>query len=404
MIEQQITHWNITTIPERELLARRARVLREMEEKKADAMLFFSASALQYLTGAGFIETERPFVFILKADGSNVMLVPFLEAEHVPIAAKGIDTLEVYREYPGEVHPMRVLSKLLTRLGLSDTTLLTDSDGYGLHFGYTGPKISSLLPRAKLLLRPDLIPQLKQIKSPYDQQVIREVTRWCHLAHALLQEYTRPGLKELDVVNQVRAEATRAMLLTLGPDFQPGSDIQAGADFRGQIGKATYYPHALCNNATFQAGDILGTRARANFFGYGSELERSLFLGEPSAQQQYYYRHVLALQDLAFHTIRPGIRCSDVDRELLRYYRENGLMEYWRHHTGHGLGLGKHEAPFLDEHDDTVIQPGMVFSVEPGLYVKGLGGFRISDSVLVTENGIELLTYYPRSLEQVTIL
>lgn len=69
-------------------------------------------------------------------------------------------------------------------------------------------------------------------------------------------------------------------------------------------------------------------------------------------------------------------------------------MEYWRHHTGHALGLGKHEQPFFDEHDDTVLEENMVFSVEPGLYVKGLGGFRLSDTVRVTKTGIERITYY----------
>jgi len=81
------------------------------------------------------------------------------------------------------------------------------------------------------------------------------------------------------------------------------------------------------------------------------------------------------------------------------FYEKHSLWDYWRHHTGHALGLLGHEAPFFDVADDTVIKPGMVFSVEPGLYVMGLGGFRHSDTILVTETGIEMLTYYPRDLE-----
>ena len=79
-------------------------------------------------------------------------------------------------------------------------------------------------------------------------------------------------------------------------------------------------------------------------------------------------------------------------------------MEYWRHHTGHGLGIGIHEAPFLDIGDETVLEAGMVLSVEPGIFIPGFAGFRHSDTVLVTEQGMEILTYYPRDLESLVIL
>jgi Xaa-Pro aminopeptidase len=85
------------------------------------------------------------------------------------------------------------------------------------------------------------------------------------------------------------------------------------------------------------------------------------------------------------------------------YYEQHDLTAYWRHHTGHAIGLRYHEGPFLDTGDETSIEPGMVFTVEPGIYVPGLGGFRHSDTVLVTEAGIEQLTYYPRDLEALTI-
>jgi Xaa-Pro aminopeptidase len=85
------------------------------------------------------------------------------------------------------------------------------------------------------------------------------------------------------------------------------------------------------------------------------------------------------------------------------YFEEHGLKEYWRHHTGHAIGLRYHEGPFLDIGDDTVMQPGMVFTVEPGIYIPELGGFRHSDTVAVTDDGVEVLTYYPRDLESLTI-
>jgi len=105
----------------------------------------------------------------------------------------------------------------------------------------------------------------------------------------------------------------------------------------------------------------------------------------------------------ALEALRPGVRCAGVDRAVRRYYEANDLMRFWKHHTGHAIGLRYHEGPFLDVGDETEIRPGMVFTVEPGLYVPDIGGFRHSDTVAVTESGIEILTYYSRDLESLII-
>jgi len=112
---------------------------------------------------------------------------------------------------------------------------------------------------------------------------------------------------------------------------------------------------------------------------------------------------MVALQDIAFATIRPGARCADVDVAVRAYYEKHGLWDNWRHHVGHAIGIRYHEGPFLDRGDPTEIRPGMVFTVEPGLYAAGLGGFRHSDTVAVAESGLDFLTYYPRDLESLTL-
>jgi Xaa-Pro aminopeptidase len=97
------------------------------------------------------------------------------------------------------------------------------------------------------------------------------------------------------------------------------------------------------------------------------------------------------------------VTCASVDRQVRDYFEANGLMENWRHHTGHAKSTLIHEAPFLDVGDDRMIEIGMVFTVEPGVYVPDFAGFRHSDTVAVTEDGIEFLTYYPRDLESMII-
>jgi Xaa-Pro aminopeptidase len=115
------------------------------------------------------------------------------------------------------------------------------------------------------------------------------------------------------------------------------------------------------------------------------------------------FDHAVAAQRVAFDALRPGVTCADVDGAVMRYFVENDLLPHWRQHTGHAIGLRNHEAPFLDLGDLTTIEPGMVFTIEPGVYDPGLGGFRHSDTVFVTPDGIEILTDYPTDIESLTI-
>jgi Xaa-Pro aminopeptidase len=112
---------------------------------------------------------------------------------------------------------------------------------------------------------------------------------------------------------------------------------------------------------------------------------------------------MVAAQQVALTALRPGVTCADVDGAVLRYFEDNNLLPYWKQHTGHAIGLRNHEAPFLDVGDHTRIEPGMVFTIEPGVYSRQVGGFRHSDTVLVTPDGIDILTYYPKDLESLVI-
>jgi len=328
------------------------------------------------------------------------MFVPRLQVEHAQESPQ-VDEVLHYMEYPREKHPMNVLAEKLTLMGYSKARIGTDADGYASSQGYRGPRLSEVLPEANIVVIKDLIEGLRAIKSPEEIALIKESARWGNLAHALLQEYSLPGRTENEISMRASLEATAMMIKTLGKAYNPASTMHAGASagFRGQIGPNSALPHAITINAVLKKGDVLVTGASATIAGYVSELERTMFVQEVSPEQRKFFDHMLAMQDIAFEAIRPGRKCSDVDKAVMAYFEKHNLWEYWRHHTGHALGLLGHEAPFFDVGDDTVIEPGMVFSVEPGLYVPGLGGFRHSDTIVVTETGIEFITYYPRELK-----
>jgi Xaa-Pro dipeptidase len=367
----------------------------------AGAVLFDRAYILYY-TGFAFIPTERPIAFAINAAGEKALFVPRLEAEHARSNA-AVDRVEHYVEYPYQPHPMQLFNDLLAEMGLRGS-VASDTDGYPWIFGYRGPSLSELVGQAPLPLAAFVEDQM-MVKSTAEVNLIRESVRWANLAHTLLQRYTKPGLTETEVSLRASSEATLHMLDAIGPIYRAQSAFESGptAGYRGQIGRNAAIPHALANNLTFQDGDVLVTGAGAPVWGYNSELERTLVVGTASNQQKSLFDHMLALQETAFNAIRPGVVCAEVDRAVRAYFEAHGLMPYWKHHTGHAIGLRYHEAPFLDLGDQTVIQPGMIFTVEPGLYSPEVGGFRHSDTVLVTGDGIEIMTYYPRDLASLTI-
>ena len=197
-------------------------------------------------------------------------------------------------------------------------------------------------------------------------------------------------------------EATFAMLDAIGEVYRAQSFFWSGAHagYRGQIGRNSAIPHALAGNICFRPGDVLVTGASAPGLPLGARADDDR--GRAHARQQRLFGHMKAVQEVAFEAIRPGARCSDVDKAVRGYFAHRTCSPTGAT-TGHAIGLRYHEGPFLDSGDSTEIRPGMVFTVEPGLYAPDVGGFRHSDTVLVTDDGIEILTYYPRDLESLVI-
>ena len=371
-------------------------------ERKLTGAVLFDPYYVLYYAGFAFAPTERPIAFVLNAEGRGGMLVPRLEREHAQANAS-VDHVADYPEYPSETHPTESLRELLEQMGVTGS-FGADQDGYPWVLGYRGPTLTELTGTTPERITGFVEDQMA-VKSGAEIALIRESAKWGNLAHALLQRYTRPGLTETEVSWRAGAEATHAMLDAIGPIYRGQSLLFEGASagYRGQIGRNAAIPHSLANNIVFQEGDVLVTGASAPVWGYLSELERTMVIGPLSAEQHELFEHMVALQDVAFEAIKPGALCSDVDRAVRAYYDEHDLWKYWKHHVGHCIGLRYHEGPFLDIGDDTEIKPGMVFTVEPGLYAAGLGGFRHSDTVAVTDDGIEFLTYYPRDLESLTL-
>jgi len=389
-----------TGIPPDELRLRRETLLEHVLGEGLTGYVLFDESYIRYFTNFGFLATERPVAFVATASGEMAVFVPEFEVERVRDETE-FERIESYPEYPGLEHPMLLLARVLADMGVGAAG--ADQDGYPGILGYQGPSLSEVTGQPVTSLA-SFIESMLVRKSAAEVALIRESAKWCSHAHRLLQEYSIPGATEAEASLRAGHEATLAMLESLGSAVggQASSDgVSAG--YRGQIGLRSSWAHAVAHNIEFREGDVLVTETAAPIWGYNAELERAMIIGTPTDEMRRLFDHTVAAQQVAFDALRPGVTCADVDNAVLRYFEANDLLPYWRQHVGHAIGLRNHEAPFLDVGDHTLVEPGMVFTIEPGLYSNEIGGFRHSDTVVVTRDGIDVLTDYPKDIESLTI-
>jgi Xaa-Pro aminopeptidase len=390
----------VTPISEEEYAARRARMRQIVHAQGATGYVVFNPTYITYLTGFRFLSTERPVIYMQNAAGDDVIFVPEFELDRTQAEAN-FDRIEIYLEYPGLEHPMVALARVVADLGLHHA-ISADSDGYPGILGYVGPALSSVT-NARIVEIANDIEQMLIRKSPAELALIRESGRWCSHAHRLLQQYSRPGATETEASVRAQAETTLALFAEVGASGRLASGEVVKAGYRGQIGTRSSWAHAVAHNIVFQPGDVLVSETGAPIWGYQAELERTMVIGKPTDRMRWLFDHMLASRQAALDAVVPGATAADIDGAVNTYFEKHDLTSYWRQHVGHGTGLRGHEEPFIDVGSPLPLKPGMVFTLEPGLYDPKVGGFRHSDTVAVTEDGYEVLTDYPDDLESLII-
>ena len=392
-----------TQLPRAEFDARLAAVRDRLSETDADAAVWFGATSIEYLTGFDHIQTERPVVLAV-TDDTVAITVPRLEVERAEAVAH-IDRVDHYFDYPGGA-PIHTAAEMLSELGVE--RVLADSDGAPGVMGYQGPELSAFVE----VDTQGWVDRMRWAKSDAEVDLIRESAKWANLGHRYLADYTEIGAHPATVSQRASTDASRAMLDTLG-DRYVERVRGSGPVFAGYISAhETALPHGHTPNQRLRDGDVIVTGATANVDGYYSELERTMFVGEPTDEDVHHFEVMLEAQTIAIEALGPGVELGYVDAEVAHYFDEQGVADLAQHHVGHNIGLGGHEPPYIDrgwldhcesEHtnytaDDAAMEPGHVYTIEPGLYTDD-AGYRHSDTIAITDDGVEWLTYFPRDLE-----
>ena len=386
-------------IPITELLQRHDAFRAKLIEKGLAGAIIFRPQRIQYFINFLHLSTERPIALIFSVDGDPAMLVPKLEEEHLRIQAPWMKNIHMYFEYPGETHPLIYLKSILGPMHFKNSNLGIDNDGFLDQNSYQGPTLSSLVDN-KLEDIGYIVDEMRMIKSEVELERLRESGHWAAITHRFLQDEITAGKSEREISRIAEEKAYIQLEEKAGTSGHFGS-VGLHASFRS--GSRTSMGHAAMGGRRVEPGDNLVTYCQGLVSGYITELERTMFMGEPSKVKRDHFQIVQEAQQMALEMLRPGILCSELDRKIRRYFEQMNKTDLTQHHQGHGLGLEFHEAPFLDIGDNTELKEGMVISVEPGLYIEGVGGFRHSDTVAITVDGYEILTPYPSKLEDLII-
>ncbi len=239
----------------------------------------------------------------------------------------------------------------------------------------------------KLKSSAGLIEKLRLIKSPGEIRRIEAALKVQQDAFKKIVRGLRPGMSEVSVAARLRYEMTRAGQA----QDQAFSAIVA-------FGPRASLPHAQPTDAKLRGSDLvlIDWGARTDF--YHSDLTRTFFVGRIPPRLRIIWQIVLAAQEAAIGRVKPGVKLAAVDRAARNVIKKAGYGQAFGHSTGHGLGLEIHEAPRLAQRSEGVAEPGMVFTIEPGIYLPGVGGVRIEDDVLVTQTGCRVLSTLEKNI------
>ncbi|MEG6615881.1 Xaa-Pro peptidase family protein [Peptococcaceae bacterium 1198_IL3148] len=245
-------------------------------------------------------------------------------------------------------------------------------------------KLAAKLAGINLIAVKSITEDLRMIKDQSELQLIERAVEIADQGWAQLTQQVKPGMTE----EQVSLELEFAMR-RLGAENRAFDFIVASGP-RGAL------PHGVATDKTLQPGEMVTIDFGAVYQGYYSDITRNFVLGQPNQKQLDIYNIVLEAQLTALDAVKPGVPASVVDLAARNVIEHYGYGEYFGHGTGHGIGLAIHEGPRVSFQSEEILQPGMMITIEPGIYLPGWGGVRIEDSVLVTENGYRILTQTPK--------
>lgn len=359
------------------------KLLNLMTNQNLDAIALNPGYSMRYLTNLDFHLMERPTILLIKNDGNLVFVLPKLEASR---AEKSFSSAHLFTYGDNPATWDDVFTSAFKQLHLGKSRVGVESTRLRfLEFNF----LRKSLPESEIIAADEVFANFR-IKK--DQSEIRLMRKAAQIAQqALMDTLSEPVLGKSE---KELASTLTINLLKNGSEELPFQPIVAA-------GANSADPHATPSDHVVQLGDILLFDWGASCGGYASDITRTFAVGEVDP----LFREIAEIVKQANHagviSGKPGVTAGSVDDATRAVITASGYGEYFFHRTGHGLGMEGHEAPYIFSENSLILEPGMVFTVEPGIYLTGKGGVRIEDDVVITESGAESLTDLPRELKTI---
>lgn len=350
----------------------------KMKEDGFQGMILFPSPNMFYLTGFHTFPGERLLVTVIPVEGDPFFIAPKLFAGQIR-QASWISEIITWTDEENAYDKFRVF---MDRKGLIQGQFAVDDTAWAAQL----LGLMTVLPKIHFVPVGHLLSSLRLRKSAEEIAKIQTASDIVDDIVDVLRRTIRPGMREIEIAALMEYEMRKAG--AAGPSFE--TIVGSGPN--------SALPHYNAGERKVQNGDFIVVDFGALYQGYCSDTTRTLAVGTPSPKMVEVYQIVKEAQEIGVRTARPGIKASDVDQAVRQYITDHGYGSFFTHRTGHGLGMEVHEEPYINGINDTILEPGMVFSIEPGIYLEGEFGVRIEDIVYLTENGCERFNHSSREL------
>ncbi len=366
------------------IINRVERLAARQRDAALDYIALVPGPNMLYFTGAPMLHvSERPTIALLPAAAGArpiVVLPGFESGKFLSGSALDWDA----RAYEDGVDYRATFADALREVGAGGRPLRIGVEPIGARF-LEIDLLTHALPTATLVSAAAQIDAMRVVKDAGEIDAMRRAIQLTERVLSECLEEIRPGMTERQVGGMLNERASRR-------------GGRSGFGILIQTGLSAAFPHGEAGDRVLQKGEMLLMDFGFYVGDYPSDTTRTVAIGEPSAKMREIYAVVQAANAAGRAAVRPGARCEEVDAATRAVVEAAGYGKYFNHRTGHGLGLEIHEPPYMVRGNKQVLEPGMVFTIEPGIYIEGLGGVRIEDNVVVTESGGESLTTFTRDL------
>lgn len=332
-----------------------------MNENKTDAMLIHSPANRLWFTK--FASTEG---YLLVTKNKTIL---FLDGRYILDGKQSAQNIDEFIEF-GSIYNL-----------LTQTIKQENIKTLGIESEFTTCKQLLILQQ---YLNVDLLPiDTSEVRAIKDEQEIANIEKACDISDIAFEnvlKVIKPGMSE----KQIEAIIISSFLEN-GAEKQSFDTIVAS-------GKRGAFPHGRASDKIINNNELVTIDFGCVYNGFCSDTTRTIAVEEVSDQLKDIYNVVLTAQSLGIKAVKPGIKASEIDKICRDYINEKGYGQYFTHSTGHGIGIEIHEFPSVSKKSDTILQSGMVITVEPGIYIPEVGGVRIEDDILVTDSGYYQLT------------